>query len=130
MSAYFDVRKDSPMERRAQRAYVDALLAELLPPLQMAARGCGYALAVHGSLCRDIDLIAVPWTEQADDPKLLVDRMLGVIAGLLGRATAQDWTSKPHGRQSILIYHAGHGAEIDLSVMPRSATIGQQDGGK
>ncbi|WP_294138294.1 hypothetical protein [Sphingomonas sp.] len=118
MSGYFDVRKDSPIERKAQKAYVETLLADLLPPLRMAARGCGYAIAVHGSLCRDIDLIAIPWTENADDEKLLVDRLVGVIAGQLGRASAQDWKDMPHGRRAVLIYHAGHGAEIDLSVMP------------
>jgi hypothetical protein len=119
LSAYFDVRTDAPGERRAQRAYVDALLANLLPPMRLAARGCGYAIAVHGSLCRDIDLVAIPWAENADDEKMLVDRLLGVIAGVLGRATAQEWSDKPHGRKAVLIYHAGHGAEIDLSVMPR-----------
>ena len=123
MSSYFDVRSDAPAERRAQRAYIETLLDELLPPLRLAARGCGYAIAVHGSLCRDIDLIAVPWTEQADDEKLLVERLLGVLAGFLGRATAQEWSDKPHGRRAVLIYHAGNGAEIDLSVMPRAALL-------
>jgi len=119
MSKYFDVRKDASIERLAQRAYVDVLLAELLPPLRLAARGSGYAIAVHGSLCRDIDLIAIPWTEQADDADMLVQKMLGVVSGLLGRASAQEWKDMPHGRRAILIYHSGNGAEIDLSVMPR-----------
>lgn len=29
------------------------------------ARELGYALAVHGSLARDLDIIACPWTETA-----------------------------------------------------------------
>lgn len=29
------------------------------------ARGCGYAIGLHGSMKRDVDLIAVPWTDEA-----------------------------------------------------------------
>lgn len=33
--------------------------------LSSKARELGYALAVHGSVTRDCDLIAVPWTDAA-----------------------------------------------------------------
>lgn len=121
MSAYFEASKDCPAIKRATRAFVDVLLTELLSPMQMAARGCGYALAVHGSLARDIDLIAVPWTEQADDPKLMVERLCGVLSGLVGRAvviSSESWTVKPHGRQALTILLPGNCPEIDLSIMP------------
>jgi hypothetical protein len=39
----------------------------LLPALREVARRFGYALAVHGSLEWDIDLVAVPWCENAPD---------------------------------------------------------------
>lgn len=60
MSNVFQAEKDCPAIKRATRAFVDTFLSEALPGMQLAARGCGYALAVHGSLARDIDLIAVP----------------------------------------------------------------------
>jgi hypothetical protein len=37
----------------------------LIEPLRAVARSLGYALTVHGSLVRDIDLVAVPWTSDA-----------------------------------------------------------------
>ena len=118
MSESFDVRKDCPIQRKAMGAYVASLLEDLLPPMRVAARGCGYAITVHGSLCRDIDLVAVPWASNAQKPEVLVDRLLGVIAGTLGRAcTIGKWSDRPHGRRSLTIITPGD-AEIDLSIMP------------
>lgn len=42
-----------------------ALLDLILPPARIAAKKVGYAITVHGSLNRDIDLVAVPWREGA-----------------------------------------------------------------
>jgi hypothetical protein len=35
----------------------------------------GYALCVHGSFTRDLDLIAIPWTDRACEPSHLVKRL-------------------------------------------------------
>lgn len=118
MSGFFEVRKDSPAQRRAMGAYIAVMLEELLPPLRLAARGCGYALAVHGSLQRDIDLVAIPWVEGCDAPDYLVERLVGILAGVFGRAVRMsDWSEKPHGRRAITIITSGD-TEIDLSIMP------------
>lgn len=122
MSSHFEARKDCLTIKRATRAFVDALLDELLPDLQLAARGCGYALASHGSRARDIDLIAVPWTEHCDTADLLVQRLCGALSAKVGRALpcrSDDWTEKPHGRRALTIILPGMCPEIDLSVMPR-----------
>lgn len=37
----------------------------LYPILCEAARACGYALAIHGTMQRDLDLVAVPWVDEA-----------------------------------------------------------------
>lgn len=42
-----------------------AAYAALIPVLVEAAREAGYALAVHGTLARDCDLVAAPWTDEA-----------------------------------------------------------------
>lgn len=121
MSTSFDERKDCPVIRKATRAFVESLLADTLPGMQLAARGCGYALAVHGSLARDIDLIAVPWTEHCDTPELLVQRLCGALSSATGRAlrmTTDDWGKKPHGRRCCTIILPGMAPEIDLSIMP------------
>jgi hypothetical protein len=119
MSDHFDARKDCPALRRATAAFIAELMADMLPAMRLAARGCGYALAEHGTMARDIDLIAIPWTAGAAEPDLLVARLCGVVAGFVGRAhPAGDWTEKPHGRRAKTIIHGAFGAEIDLSVMP------------
>lgn len=129
MSEHFDARTDSEPIRRATVAFVDALLAELLQDLRLAARGAGYALAVHGSRARDIDLLAAPWTTQAVDKDKLLDRLLGALDAKLGRSFVyttkvrgkqlRNWAEKPHGRQAIIIHLPGMCPEIDLSVMPK-----------
>lgn len=121
MSDIFQAEKDCPAIKRATRAFVESFLADALPGMQLAARGCGYALAVHGSLSRDIDLIAVPWTNNADKPELLVQRLCGALSALVGRAInlrGDDWTEKPHGRRALTIILPGNCPEIDLSIMP------------
>jgi len=119
MSSHFEARTDSPLIRSATLAFVNTLLDELMPHLCLAARGCGYALAVHGSRRRDIDIIAVPWTDHADSAELLVARLCGVLAGHVGRAiSSAKWADKPHGRRAVTIILPGMCPEIDLSIMP------------
>ena len=66
-------------DRRAMRQMYQALL----PGLQRAAQQCGYALAVHGSMARDLDLIALPWVATAEDPAELAFRLAVSCHGLL-----------------------------------------------
>ncbi len=90
------------------------------------ARELGYALALHGSLVRDLDLIAVPWTEDAVSAAELVAAMIEACGGFtINDETADpyDYTRrnpqpKPHGRRSWKIFLGGS-PYIDLSVMPR-----------
>lgn len=98
-----------------------------LEPMRRVAREHGYTLAVHGSLARDIDMVAVPWREGAHDAdKLLLD-LKGAVMGVFGRARldpseSEPWTEKPHGRRarSIHVYCEGHFFYFDISVMPLS----------
>lgn len=107
----------------------------ILTPLRAVARRHGYALAVHGSLARDIDLIAIPWTDAAGKPEPFVREVVEEVRRVLGFCvlaakgadgqTVNDddylpGTPKPQGRQAWTIVVSG-GTWIDLSVMPRSA---------
>lgn len=104
---------------------------ELLEPLRETARDYGYALAVHGSTARDIDLIAVPWTDIAVDPLTLAEALRSTAERVHGRAYRRAHRArpdhqrlgspgeKPHGRLTWT-FHLGGGPYIDLSVMPRS----------
>lgn len=98
----------------AHKPSIAPAYAVIVPMLAHAARPHGYAVAVHGSLQRDLDLVAIPWVEDAADPHVLVEALQQVCKGkLIGPE------QKPHGRLAWSIVLAG-GAYVDLSVMPCS----------
>jgi hypothetical protein len=78
------------------------------------ARQCGYAVGVHGSLKRDFDLIAAPWTEGACGNAALVDHM---CAGLNAKQIGGP-DHKPQGRVAVTLQIDGYFKPIDLSIMP------------
>ncbi len=103
----------------------------LIDPLRATARGLGYTLAVHGTLKRDIDLVAVPWAAEAVEARVLAEALAetarkwnGGLAHMAGVEAADPWhvagcpTQKPFGRL-CWSYHLGAGPYIDLSVVPR-----------
>lgn len=85
-----------------------------------ALRNQGYALAVHGTRLRDLDLLAVPWTEEtALAPKDVAEIVADAIPGVV----KWPFEKKPHGRVAVVIYPRwAYGFDrwyIDLSIMPR-----------
>lgn len=105
-----------------QGAYNRALLDLILPPMRRAAKDCGYAITVHGSLNRDIDLVAIPWREgQISEMDRLVEVVCGAVRAITGRCNRQQGnTPKPHGRvaYTLLAWCGESTAHLDLSVMP------------
>jgi len=103
----------------------------LIAPLRAVAIEHGYALTVHGSLERDIDLVAVPWTVGAVDQGAVVRAFVAEVRRVNGWANVADNVvdvdpydfskrcpePKPHGRLGWSI-HLGGGPYVDLSVMP------------
>lgn len=87
---------------------------------QNIGRHVGYAVGVHGSRVRDVDLVAVPWTaETAYTPSMLAEDIARALPGVI----KGPWEKKPHGRVAIVILpRIRYGFDtwyIDLSVMPR-----------
>jgi len=112
-------KNEIPAIREATGAFNRSILEAVLPAVREAAKFKGYAVAVHGSLKRDIDLIAVAWTDQAYPVDDLVHTLKGAIAGVLGNCiTIGEPTRKPHGRTAYTLIHPGFAGEIDLSVIP------------
>jgi len=113
-----------------QGAYNRALLDLILPPMRLAAKEAGYAITVHGSLNRDIDLVAAPWREHnVWSMDALVDAICGAIRGVVGRCNKPaEWTEKPHGRRAktLLAWCGENTAHLDLSVMPTIETREEQ----
>ena len=107
---------------------ITSAYAALYPILAEAARKVGYALAIHGTMSRDLDVIAIPWIDDAVDADTVMNaikdscgafliEVSSNIGGII-RRDGRDPTIKPHGRVSYSL-HLEAGAVIDLSIMPR-----------
>lgn len=95
----------------------DGPIIGVLYVVRAIARQSGYAVGWHGSVARDLDLIAVPWTEDADPPERLVARIMEAVGGAYTHGQ-ENPSRRPHGRLSYAInLHPGP-FYIDLSVMP------------
>lgn len=88
----------------------------LYPGLASIARAHGYALAVHGSLARDMDLIAVPWVESPAHP----GKVISAIESEFAIKRIGDLTITHHGRMVQTIGISFGECFIDLSFMPIS----------
>lgn len=98
-----------------------AVYATMLPLLLPIARRYGYVIAVHGSMLRDFDLVAVPWTSQAKPAGRLALAIRKALGGMyLTHDNNGSRSEKPHGRRCWSIHFGGpQGCYIDLSVVPR-----------
>ncbi|AXQ69640.1 hypothetical protein HOU03_gp058 [Caulobacter phage CcrSC] len=99
---------------------VKALARRLMRPLRREARNLGYALAIHGSRKRDIDLVAVPWTADAAPPEKLAKALrheLKKLYGIKGEVPPNQFHPKPHGRL-VWCWWIKSWTYIDLSVFP------------
>jgi len=76
----------------------------------------GYALAVHGSMVRDMDMIAVPWVDDVKPYEEMVLKMCEAMGGFMQDQDNNGKEQKPHGRMAYTI-HVGGGGFIDLSIM-------------
>lgn len=126
------MRDRSDADDIVQGAYNRALLGLILEPMRRAAKDAGYAITVHGSLNRDIDLVAIPWREHGTwSADALIQSLVGALRGVVGRAHChnKDWTEKPHGRRAktLLVWVGENSANLDLSVMPAFETEKDED---
>ena len=85
--------------------------------LSGVAKDYGYALAMHGSVERDLDLVCVPWVEDAKDYTDMIEAMREAIGGFLMKNHLPKPGDKPHGRMCFLI-QTGGGGYLDISVFP------------
>ena len=89
--------------------------------LRGIARRLGYTLAVHGSRgLKDLDLIAIPWTEKAVSAVDLINAFVSDGKNIKNGEVITGKVNKPHGRIAhILVRFPFPGRTIDLSIMPR-----------
>jgi hypothetical protein len=112
------------VQRLAQPAYA-LVYAAIIPILQEIGRTHGYAIAVHGSMATDLDLLACPWTDGAQEAEVLVEAIRTHFS-LMFQVTHQENPSiRSHGRRAWSMQFdqetgfAIGGPYLDVSVMPR-----------
>lgn len=92
--------------------------AGLYPKLAEVFRAHGYALAVHGSLANDFDLIAVPWVENASHPQEVAEDCNAKFAA---KFSVADSDPRPHGRIAYKLNLSFGDCALDVSFTPRVA---------
>lgn len=93
--------------------------AGLYVKLAKIFREHGYALAVHGSVGTDFDLIAVPWVDEAGDPQAVIAECLKKFA-FDGPPEQKEFTPKPHSRIAYKLHLSFGDCSLDISFTPRT----------
>ena len=88
--------------------------AALYPKLCRIFHAHGYALAVHGSLARDFDLIAVPWAKTVSSRKEVLREVMSKHAFRL----VQRPVRREHGRLAYTLSIGFGECACDLSFVP------------
>lgn len=76
-----------------------AFYAAMWDDIRQCAMDCGWAVALHGSLSSDMDVMAMPWVENAAPFGELVTKIAWLFSGNdLAKRWTVDYISKPHDR--------------------------------
>jgi len=91
-----------------------AFYACIWDDLRQAAMNCGWALALHGSLANDMDIMAMPWVEDAKS----VDVMIKALSDCFTESPFKEHhlvphNTKPHGRT---VYTMSIWADFHLDI--------------
>lgn len=124
---------------------LDPDYARIYTQARVIAWSYGYTCAAIGSYTRDLDLLLVPWTEQARPNHDQLLRLIAQSCGLRFRdgqedvlLSKPDWTEKPHGRRACSLFFPGSYDRrwVDIGIMPcgvpacgsNECIAGQRDG--
>lgn len=106
-----------------------AAYVALYPMLLNIAKDHGYSLAVHGSVHRDFDLVAIPWIDEASSPLDLIRSFKAATNAVTHHEDMDDSfpdchpKEKPHGRLAYSLHVTNSGmyaGYLDISVMPKT----------
>lgn len=98
--------------------------------LKTIAHLFGYNLVLHGSVDRDMDLIAIPWAYQIKPATDMVNAMVEYLGGHImeeGEDARETFAKNHHGRRNFIINLNRGGKQtnyedpqwyIDLSITP------------
>ncbi len=94
--------------------YAPMYAAAMYPDLAEIFQSHGYALAVHGSLARDFDLIAVQWSDAVSKPEEIFKEIEATYAVNVLR----PFETKAHGRICYTVCMGFGHCSLDLSFFP------------
>lgn len=106
MSGYNWIKTVNPEELKKE-------YKKIIPIIRQTAREYGYAVGVHGSLKRDLDLIVVPWISKPKSHKKMIKAVQLAISKCYEKNPVA--IKRPHGRIAYII-HIGRKAYIDMSI--------------
>ena len=76
-----------------------AFYAAMWDDIRQCAMDCGWAVALHGSLNSDMDIMAMPWLQEATSFRNLVIEIVGLFEGsYLAETFHITYGEKPWGR--------------------------------
>ena len=75
-----------------------AFYAAMWEDIRQCAMDCGWAVALHGSLNADMDIMAMPWVEDAVSFGVLVKKINLLFCGENTFDPFITFGEKPHGR--------------------------------
>ena len=81
-------------------------------PLKIIAHKYGYNLVIHGSLNRDMDLIACPWQEVVLDFELMIHEFAEYLGGYVMHQAAEN-------KAEFLAKYHRHNRVINMNRIPK-----------
>ena len=75
-----------------------AFYAAMWDDIRQCAMDCGWAVALHGSLASAMDILAMPWVNDAVSFRELVERITDLFTGNDLTNWTIDYISKPKNR--------------------------------
>lgn len=76
-----------------------AFYAAMYEDIRYVAIHCGWAVALHGSLASDMDIIAIPWVDSATSFEYMIEKISGLFDGnMISENYLITYNEKPYGR--------------------------------
>ena len=91
--------------------------AAIWEDLRNAALDCGWALGLHGSLANDMDIMAMPWVEDAKPVEEMIDAIINCFTdNPFNDISRKPYCNKPNGRVVYTI-HIWKDWYLDINVI-------------
>jgi hypothetical protein len=95
--------------------------ASIYDDLRNAAMDCGWALGLHGSLAKDMDIMAMPWTEDAKPAEEMIDALIGCFSeNPFNDISRKPICNKPNNRVVYTI-HIWSDWYLDINIIKGGA---------